>query len=108
MGNKLFSRYLEARWGEHGAPTDTVAVCPLCAGGFTQTLWGFLLKMYLVLKAFLLFVPSDSGSCLVPGDTASLSLSLSAENSAHAHTKHTYTLTLGYDFLIFLPLLPQH
>lgn len=67
MGNKLFSRYLEARWGVHAAPIETVAACPLCAGGVTGTLWGFLLKKYLVYKENTLFindillsVPSDS------------------------------------------------
>lgn len=55
MGNKLFSRYLEARWGAHAAAIETVAACPLCAGGCTKTLWGFLLKMYLIWKENILF-----------------------------------------------------
>lgn len=45
--------YLEARWGVQTAPIETVAACPLCAGGITKTLWGFLLKMFSSFKGAL-------------------------------------------------------
>ena len=49
-GNKLFSRYLGARWGAHAAPIETVAGCPPRAGGSTAFLRGSLLKMDLVWR----------------------------------------------------------
>lgn len=49
-GNKLFSRYLGARWGAHAAPIETVAGCPLRAGGSSATLRGSLLRIDLVRR----------------------------------------------------------